>query len=79
MLSGSCHLCKSGQKGDAVGAVHFTQPRLEPLLVLWVWEWTRAVMIMAAQAEKYNSTICEAALQSTLQKRMNRCSAIRYC
>lgn len=48
LLSRSCHLRQCGEKGDAIRAVHFTQPGLKPLLVLWVWTWTHAVMIIAA-------------------------------
>lgn len=55
VLSRSCHLCQCGEKGDAVGAVDFTQPGLKPLLVLWVWKWT--VAIMAAQDKKYNTDV----------------------
>lgn len=49
VLSRSCHLCECGEKGDAVRAVHFTQPGLKPFLVLWVCWWTHEIMIVSAK------------------------------
>lgn len=37
VLSRCGHVCQCGEEGDAIRAVHFTQPVLKPVLVLCVW------------------------------------------
>lgn len=36
VLSWCGHVCECSEEGDAIGAVHLTQPSLKPLLVVWV-------------------------------------------
>lgn len=73
VLSRSCHLCECGEKGDAVGAVHFTQPGLKPLLVLWVWKWDTCSYGFR------NITLTFAKRLSNQLYKLNRYNAMRHC